>query len=199
MIDYIHGELAELTSAYAVVEAGGVGYGLNISLTTYDALNGGKVVKLFVYENIHEDSYVLYGFASKDERAMFEALISVSGVGGNTARTILSAFSPDEFRTVVANEDSGALKSVKGIGLKTSQRIIVDLKDKLGKSGALSVGVTGGSVGDGRQESAIEAVGALTALGFPSAAAQKAVNAVLKLDEDDATAEKIIKMALKML
>lgn len=199
MIEYIHGELAELIPTMAVVEAGGVGYGLNISLTTYDFLKGKKDVRLYVYENIREDAYILYGFASKNERAVFEALLSVSGVGGNTARTILSAFSPDEFRMVVANENSSALKSVKGIGLKTAQRIIVDLKDKLGDVDEALPGNIDLGARSARQENAAEAVGALATLGYPPAIAQKAVNAILKDGDGNMAVEELIKLALKML
>lgn len=199
MIEYIHGELAELFPTMAVVEAGGVGYGLNISLTTYDSLKGKKDVRLYVYESIREDAYVLWGFASREEREVFEALLSVSGVGGNTARTILSAFAPGELRNVVANEDSRALKSVKGIGLKTAQRIIVDLKDKLGAGDT----ATSASLGEGersaRRENAGEALGALATLGYPAPLAQKAVDAILKADAGEIAVEEIIKRALKML
>lgn len=193
MIEYVHGELAELIPTLAVVEAGGVGYALNISLTTYDALKNSREVQLYVHENIREDAYILYGFASRDERTVFEALLSVSGVGGNTARTILSAFSPDEFRAVVASEDLQALKSVKGIGLKTAQRIIVDLNGKLGAGQAVAIpGTVSG------RRNAEEAVGALVTLGYPAPAAQKAVNAILK-QTADAAVEDLIKQALKML
>lgn len=200
MIEYIHGEIAELLPTMAVVEAAGVGYGLNISLTTYNSLKGQSEAKLYVYENIREDAYVLYGFATKDERAVFVALLSVSGVGGNTARTILSAFSPDEFRTLVAGGNAAALKSVKGIGAKTAQRIIVDLKDKIGEVAdaalASSAGIGGLSV---VQEAAAEAVGALMTLGYQAGVAQKAINTVLKGSGGDVSAEELIKLALKML
>lgn len=199
MIEYIHGELAELFPTLAVVEAGGVGYGLNISLTTYDSLKGKKDVRLYVYESIREDAYVLWGFASREEREVFEALLSVSGVGGNTARTILSAFAPGELRNVVANEDSRALKSVKGIGLKTAQRIIVDLKDKLAAGDTAPIGGLGAGERSARQENADEALGALATLGYPAPLAQKAVNAILKADAGEIAVEEIIKRALKML
>ncbi len=199
MIEYIHGELAELFPTMAVVEAGGVGYGLNISLTTYDSLKGKKDVRLYVYESIREDAYVLWGFASREEREVFEALLSVSGVGGNTARTILSAFAPGELRNVVANEDSRALKSVKGIGLKTAQRIIVDLKDKLGAGDTATSASLGADERSARRENADEALGALATLGYPAPLAQKAVNAILKADAGEIAVEEIIKRALKML
>ena len=197
MIEYIHGELTELVPTQAVIEAGGVGYGLNISLTTYDSLKDKKEAKLYVYESIREDAYVLWGFASREEREMFVALLSVSGVGGNTARTILSAFAPAELRTVVANEDSRALKSVKGIGLKTAQRIIVDLKDKLAGDGEVEMGNLAGTERSTRNENA--AVGALVTLGYPAPMAQKAVSAILKADNEVQAVEEMIKRALKML
>lgn len=199
MIEYIHGELTELVPTQAVIEAGGVGYGLNISLTTYDSLKDKKEAKLYVYESIREDAYVLWGFASREEREMFVALLSVSGVGGNTARTILSAFAPAELRTVVANEDSRALKSVKGIGLKTAQRIIVDLKDKLAGDGEVEMGNLAGTERSTRNENADEAVGALVTLGYPAPMAQKAVSAILKADNEVQAVEEMIKRALKML
>lgn len=199
MIEYIHGELTELVPTQAVIEACGVGYGLNISLTTYDSLKDKKEAKLYVYESIREDAYVLWGFASREEREMFVALLSVSGVGGNTARTILSAFAPAELRTVVANEDSRALKSVKGIGLKTAQRIIVDLKDKLAGDGEVEMGNLAGTERSTRNENADEAVGALVTLGYPAPMAQKAVSAILKADNEVQAVEEMIKRALKML
>ena len=199
MIEYIHGELTELVPTQAVIEAGGVGYVLNISLTTYDSLKDKKEAKLYVYESIREDAYVLCGFASREEREMFVALLSVSGVGGNTARTILSAFAPAELRTVVANEDSRALKSVKGIGLKTAQRIIVDLKDKLAGDGEVEMGNLAGTERSTRNENADEAVGALVTLGYPAPMAQKAVSAILKADNEVQAVEEMIKRALKML
>ena len=199
MIEYIHGELTELVPTQAVIEAGGVGYGLNISLTTYDSLKDKKEAKLYVYESIREDAYVLWGFASREEREMFVALLSVSGVGGNTARTILSAFAPAELRTVVANEDSRALKSVKGIVAKTAQRIRVDLKDKLAGDGEVEMGNLAGTERSTRNENADEAVGALVTLGYPAPMAQKAVSAILKADNEVQAVEEMIKRALKML
>ena len=129
MIEYVRGILDELTPAQAVVECSGVGYLLNISLNTYTAIQGKSNVRLFVYEVIREDSYVLYGFESKAEREMFTMLISVSGIGGNTARTILSAFSLNELCDVIMTGNERMLKTVKGLGVKTAQRVIVELKD----------------------------------------------------------------------
>ena len=135
MIDYIKGELAELTPAQAIVEAYGVGYALNISLNTYEAIQGKQSVKLFVHEALvtggRDDSYTFFGFASKQERDLYRLLITVSGVGANTARMILSSASPSELCNAISTGNERVLKSVKGIGLKTAQRIIVDLKDKI--------------------------------------------------------------------
>ena len=139
MIEYIRGELADLTPALAVVEAHGVGYALNISLNTYSAIQGKKDIKLYVHEAImtggRDDNYTLYGFANKQERSLYRLLITVSGVGANTARMILSSLTPAELCNVIANGDEKMLKTVKGIGLRTAQRIIVDLKDKIMQSG----------------------------------------------------------------
>ena len=198
MIEYVRGELAELTPAMAVVDCNGVGYAANISLNTYAAIQGKKACKLYIHEAIREDAHVLFGFADKQERELFLLLISVSGIGGNTARMILSALSPSELVNVISNENANLLKSVKGIGLKTAQRIIVELKDKL-KTGtvAASAGISSLS-SPANAQIQDEAVSALTMLGFPQAASQKVVLAILK-EEPDAQVEKVIKLALKRL
>ena len=149
MIEYIKGELTELTPALAVVEAVGVGYALQISLNTYSAIQGKKDAKLYVHEALvtggRDDSFTLYGFATKQERELYQMLITVSGVGANTARMILSSLSPKELCNVIANGDERILKGVKGIGLKTAQRIIVDLRDKVISSGVASELHAGGA------------------------------------------------------
>ena len=197
MIEYIRGELAELSPATAVIDCNGVGYAANISLNTYSAIQGKKSCKLYIYEAIREDAYVLYGFAEKQEREIFLLLISVSGIGGNTARMILSALSPAELVNVISTENANMLKTVKGIGLKTAQRIIVDLKDKIATSGVETVN-SEMFANPANTEIHDEAVSALTMLGFAQAASQKVVAAILK-EEPAAPVEKVIKLALKRL
>lgn len=197
MIEYLKGELAEVTPAMAVIDCNGIGYGINISLNTYSAIQGKKAVKLYIYEGIREDAYVLYGFSTKQERELFLLLISVSGIGGNTARMILSALTPAELCNVISSGNDKLLKGVKGIGLKTAQRIIVDLKDKIANVGVES---TGKELFPQAIHSEVheEAVAALTMLGFPAAPSQKVVSAILK-EEADLPVEKVIKLALKRL
>lgn len=198
MIEYVKGTLAELTPALAVVECCGVGYGLNISLNTYSALQERKDVKLFVYESIREDAHVLYGFSEKRERELFLLLVSVSGIGGNTARMILSALTPAELCDVIGSGNEKVLKAVKGIGLKTAQRIIVDLKDKIGAVMDGDSPVSAKSFVAESPEVQEEAVAALTMLGFPPAPSHKVVAAILK-EEPSAPVERVIKLALKRL
>lgn len=198
MIEYIKGELTEITPALAVIECNGVGYGVNVSLNTYSAIQGKKDVKLYIYEAIREDAYVLYGFASKQERELFLLLITVSGIGGNTARMILSALSPSELCNVISSGNEKLLKTVKGIGLKTAQRIIVELKDKIATIGVDSAIPVSTVVSSVQTEIYEEAVSALTMLGFAQAPSQKVVASILK-EEPDAAVEKVIKLALKRL
>lgn len=203
MIDYIKGELAELTPAQAIVEAYGVGYALNISLNTYEAIQGKPNVKLFVHEALvtggRDDSYTFFGFASKQERDLYRLLITVSGVGANTARTILSSASPSELCNAISTSNERVLKSVKGIGLKTAQRIIVDLKDKILSLG-IAQEVSAGTAADSTIPVDVrdEAVAALTMLGFSPAPTAKVVTAILT---DDATlpVEQVVKLALKQI
>ena len=204
MIDYIKGELAEITPAMAVVEAAGVGYALNISLNTYTAIQGNKEVKLYVHESLitggRDDSYTFFGFASKQERELYRLLISVSGVGANTARMILSSAAPAALSNASASGNERLLKGVKGIGLKTAQRIIVDLKDKV-----LALGIAQEvTVGDGsstvvvNNEVTDEAVSALTMLGFSPAPSAKVVKAILT-ESPDMPVEMVVKEALKRI
>ncbi|MCI5581359.1 MAG: Holliday junction branch migration protein RuvA [Phocaeicola plebeius] len=200
MIEFIKGELAELTPALAVVDCHGVGYGINVSLNTYSAIQGKREVKLYIYESIREDAYQLYGFSTRQERELFMLLISVSGIGGNTARMILSALSPAELCSVVSSGNEKLLKTVKGIGLKTAQRIIVELKDKMDAVGMEALPGQSASRQPlaANQEVYEEAVAALTMLGFAAAPSQKVVSALLQ-EEPDAPVEKVIKLALKRL
>jgi Holliday junction DNA helicase RuvA len=199
MIDYIKGELTELTPALATVEAAGVGYGLNISLNTYSAIQGKKDVKLYVYESIREDAYVLYGFVNKKEREMFELLITVSGVGPNTARMMLSSMSVQELCAAISTGNERVVKGIKGIGKMTAQRIIVDLRDKIVALGIADEIPAGGSVAMPVNNAVKdEAVSALTMLGFSPAPSQKVVLAILQ-EQPDAPVEQVVKMALKQI
>lgn len=199
MIEYIKGELTELTPAFATVEAAGVGYGLNISLSTYSAIQGKREVKLYVYEAIREDAYMLYGFVSKKEREMFQLLITVSGVGTNTARMMLSSMSPAELCNCISTNNERMIKSVKGIGLKTAQRIIVDLRDKIVALGIAEEIPAGGAM-QAPVNNAVkdEAVSALTMLGFAPAPSQKVVVQILQ-EQPDAPVEVVVKLALKQI
>ena len=204
MIEYIRGELTELTPALATVETGGVGYGLNISLVTYSAIQGLRAdarrdVKLYVYEAIREDAHVLYGFVSKKERELFMLLISVSGVGTNTARMVLSSLSPSELCNAISTGNERLIKGIKGIGLKTAQRIIVDLRDKIVALGIADEIPAGGSIG-APVDNAVkdEAVSALTMLGFSPAPTQKVVVQILQ-QQPDLPVEQVVKLALKQI
>ncbi len=200
MIEYVRGELTEATPTYAVVEAHGVGYGLNISLNTYTDIQNKKEVKLYVFESIREDAYALYGFATKQERDVFLLLISVSGVGANTARMILSSLSLQELCSVISTGNEKILKSVKGIGLRTAQRIIVDLKDKIADSGVIDYTAPSQDAGISavNKEVRDEAVGALTMLGFAPAPSAKVVSAILS-ENPQMPVEQVVKLALKQI
>ncbi len=181
MIEYIKGELTDLTPALATVEAAGVGYGMNISLNTFSAIQGKKEVKLYVYEAIREDAYVLYGFATKKEREMFQLLITVSGVGANTARMMLSGMSVSELCAAISTGNAKLIQSIKGIGKMTAQRIIVDLRDKIVALGITSEIPAGGQIAAPvNNEVRDEAVSALTMLGFAPAPTQKVVVHILQ-------------------
>jgi Holliday junction DNA helicase RuvA len=196
MYDYIKGDIAELTPAFVVIDAGGVGYCINITLPTYTALNGEKSARLFIYEAIREDAHILYGFMNQAERQLFLLLISVSGIGANTARMIMSSYSTQEIQDMIATGNVTALNAIKGIGTKTAQRIIVDLKDKILKiAGVNNSGQFTLSVNNPVKE---EAVSALVMLGFVANASQKAVDQILK-NEPNLRVEQLIKMALKMM
>ena len=196
MIEYIKGEIVELTPARLILECGGVGYELNISLTTYSAFNGKQTGKLFVYEVIREDAHLLFGFAERMERELFLLLTSVSGVGPNTARMILSSLPPKELVETIASKNEAVLTAVKGIGSKTAQRILVDLKNKVKSvEGLTPVDVVAAPSNGAVAE---EAVAALVMLGFQKAASQKAVTSILKGSPAMAV-EQVVKTALRML
>lgn len=193
MIEYIRGSLTELTPACAVIECGGVGYMLNISLSTFGSLEGVKETKLLVHEVIREDTHALYGFATEQERSLFRSLIGVSGVGANTARMILSSLPAPELEAVIINGDHARLKNVKGIGAKTAQRIIVDLKDKIKPMGdALVLQPSLGS------EVFDEALSALVMLGFPRPQSQKVLKKIFDITPS-IKVEAAIKQALAMM
>ena len=199
MIEYVKGELTELTPALATVEAAGVGYGLNISLNTFSAIQGKKEVKLYVYESIREDAHVLYGFVNKKEREMFELLISVSGVGPNTARMMLSSMSVAELCSAISTGNERVVKGIKGIGKMTAQRIIVDLRDKIVALGIADEIPAGGTMAAPVNNAVRdEAVAALTMLGFSPAPTQKVVVAILK-EQPNAPVEQVVKLALKQI
>ncbi|GHU62892.1 Holliday junction ATP-dependent DNA helicase RuvA [Bacteroidia bacterium] len=193
MLDYIKGEITELTPASVVIEAGGMGYFAHISLNTYSALSELKQCKLYVYESIREDAHQLFGFAEKRERALFLLLISVSGVGANTARMMLSSIAVYELEGIIVSGNSGALKTIKGIGSKTAERIIIDLKDKVKISEK-----SNSSISFVDSNTVREAVSALTMLGFNQVASQKVINKIYQ-DKPALSVEELIKIALKML
>ena len=199
MIEYIKGELADLSPAMAVVEAGGVGYAMNISLNTYSAIQGKNAVKLYAFEAIREDAHVLYGFVSKKERELFQLLITVSGIGPNTARMVLSSMSPSELCNSISTGNEKLIKGIKGIGLKTAQRIIVDLRDKIVTLGIAEEIPAGGSIQSPvNNQVKDEAVSALTMLGFSPAPSQKVVVSILQ-ERPDAPVEEVINLALKQI
>lgn len=193
MIEYITGEVTELTPASAVIECMGIGYMLNISLYTYSALHKDASAKLYVYEAIREDAHLLFGFIDRRERELFLHLISVSGVGPNTARMILSSLSPAELEQTIVSENLNMLKAVKGIGAKTAQRIIVDLKDKI-KRGDDSLLISASA----SSQTGEEAEAALVMLGFGQVPVRKVVQKLL-VEHPESTVESVIKQALKML
>ena len=196
MIEYIRGELVETTPALAVIDCNGIGYAINISLNTYSAIQGKPNVKLYIHEAIREDAHVLFGFSTKQERELFLLLISVSGIGGNTARMILSTYSTSELRNIIATENAVLLKNVKGLGLKTAQKIIVELSGKMLELGAGDdvqprLGVVDNSILN-------EAVAALVMLGFQKSASEKVVKAILE-ESPTAAVEDVVRQALRRL
>lgn len=193
MYAFISGKVAEKTPAYVVIDNHGIGYFINITLNTFTAIGEKEEVKLYTHTQILEDAHNLFGFYSQKERDLFELLISVSGVGCNTARLILSSLTVSELSNAIANDDVKTIQSVKGIGAKTAQRIVIDLKDKLKK---IDIQTEIFSVPNNTIRT--EALSALTILGFNKAAIEKALDKILK-QNPDATVEAMIKEALKIL
>ncbi len=196
MYDYIKGTLEESTPTEAVIENNGIGYSLQISLQTYTAIQGCKDVRLYIYHHLREDTELFFGFYSKEERALFLLLIGVNGIGPNTARMMLSSLSCQELTNAILTGDVNKIKGVKGIGLKTAQRVIIDLKERVGKGdakSALSLAEFGAA-----SQIKEEALAALVMLGFSKAASEKAIDSILK-EKPGSTIEELIKHSLKRL
>lgn len=199
MYEFISGRIADLTPAYAVVEAAGVGYYLNISLQTFSAIERSQEARLYVHFIVREDAQILYGFATVQERDVFRRLLGVSGVGGNTARMVLSTYSPGELAGIIAADNAALLKNVKGLGLKTAEKIIVELRDKMtgfasSSGGSLGLGDVSGDLSGVHSE----ALAALAMLGFSRAASDKVIRSIIK-DSPDLSVEDVIRRALKKL
>jgi holliday junction DNA helicase RuvA len=193
MIEYIKGAITQITPTFLTIESGGIGYFINISINTFSNLEGKSDYRILIHEVIREDTHQLFGFADTAEREIFRLLISVSGVGANTARMMLSSLSPGEIEKAILGSDVNILKSVKGIGLKTAQRIIVDLKDKLGKQSGSGEIFT---LPDNTNRE--EALSALVMLGFAKGAVSKVLDKIVR-EEKNLTVEDMIKRALKNL
>lgn len=193
MFEYIKGSVTELKPSHIILEANSVGYFIAISLNSYTQLNGKENVKLFLHQVIREDAHLFYGFATESERELFRMLISVNGIGSNTAIMMLSSLSTDEIRTAILNENINLLKSIKGIGIKTAQRVIIDLKDKVGKSPASEQIVVSA---DNTLRN--EALSALIMLGFAKKPVEKELDKILAA-QPNLSVESVIKQALKSL
>lgn len=193
MYEYIKGVLVEATPAYAVVDCGGVGYSIHISVNTYSKIAALPEAMLYIHQIVREDAHLLYGFFTKEERSLFRALISVSGIGANTANVMLSSMTVDEITGAILTENVNAIKSVKGIGVKTAQRVIIELKDKVGKEGLAieNINLPSGAVKE-------EAQAALVMLGFARAQVVKTLDKILSGNRVE-TVEELIKLALKHL
>ena len=195
MYDYIKGKIEEINPAELILECGGIGYSINISLQTYETLQGKESAKIYVFHYIREDEESFFGFTTKDERELFKLLISVNGVGVGSARMMLSSLSDEEIRNAIIGENVARIKSVKGIGLKTAQRIILDLKDKIVKGGGTAATLPTMTTNNANIE---EATIALTMLGFSKVNINKVIPDIIKKNPD-AKVEDIIKEALKKL
>lgn len=195
MYEYVKGLVVELNPAYAVVEVGGIGYFVNISLTSYSSMVQGEQAQLYLHQVVREDALLLFGFVTKVERELFRQLITVNGVGPNTARLILSSLTPQELTNAILSENLVKLKSVKGIGAKTAQRIIIDLKDKINLSGEYDTAEIFAASDNTIKKDALLT---LNTLGFAKAAVEKVLDKVLK-EKPDASLETVIKLALNYL
>ena len=195
MIDYIKGQITELSPTEVILETYGIGYRILISPQTYEGLNGKKDATVYIHHYLREDEELYYGFSSKDERELFRLLIGVSGIGASTARMMLSSLTAEEIRNAILAEDINKIKSIKGIGLKSAQRLILELKDKVSKGGGADTPAIFSSTANAATE---EAITALVMLGFTKANVTKAVTAVLK-ENPSASLEEIIKQGLKRL
>ncbi|TAE41117.1 MAG: Holliday junction branch migration protein RuvA [Runella slithyformis] len=197
MIAYLNGKIAQKDAAFIVMDVGGVGYEVKISLQTYAALpNPGEAAKVFTYQQIREDAHVLYGFAEPDEKTLFMDLISVSGVGAATALVMLSSLSAPEIKQAIASENLKVIQTIKGIGAKTAQRILIDLKDKMKKEGVPLV-ASASTVAGANSKTRSEALAALIMLGIPKPAAEKSVDTIIKREGEDISVEQLIKLALR--
>lgn len=192
MFEFLEGKFEEITPSYVVVNCSSVGYKVEISLTTYTDLKDKSSGRLFVHQIVREDAQLLFGFSSKKEKTVFRALISVNGIGANTARMMLSSLNSDELIRAVVKEDVGAIKAVKGIGIKTAQRVIIDLKDTFSKFEVADVGV------QSNNKNKEEALLALQTLGFNKVLIEKALDKILK-EKSDYGVEELIRLALKIL
>ena len=195
VIAYLQGKIAQVEPTFAIIDCGGIGYYVRISLNTYSQIKDESSTKLFTYFQVREDAQILYGFSNPQEQQLFEQLISISGVGGNTAMMILSSISPEDLLTAIRTEDAYALKQVKGIGAKTAGRIILELKDKITLDPGLSDNSGGSPIQTGSKKQ--EALVALTSLGMPKAVMAKRIDRILKEEGNEVSVEQIIKLALR--
>ncbi len=194
MYEFISGKVIEITPSYVVLENSGIGYFINISLTTYEKINKKETVKLYVHQILREDTNTLFGFDDQNERQIFQQLISVSGIGANTARLMLSSLKPDEIIKSIENSDVAAIKSVKGIGLKTAQRVIVDLKDKMGKMASSDATLQFAEKNPVEEE----ALSALVMLGFNKKNTEKIIQKIIK-ETPDISVEEMVKLGIKSM
>lgn len=191
MIGHLNGKLVEKNPTELIIECGGVGYEVKISLNTFSALGSDEAIKIFTKLVVREDAHILYGFASKEEREMFNHLVSVSGIGPNTAMIMLSSLVPDEIAHAIQSEDVRTIQSIKGIGAKTAQRVIIDLKDKM-----LKMVFSSENIFNQNNTNRFDALTALVSLGFDKKSAEKAID---KIATGDESVELLIKEALKIL